>query len=82
MQGRSHAYCPACGEGDLSHGVGEVVVLQGAYHQAVEVVDGHQIFHYQEGEVVIVWREHCLVAVVACGHPTVLVKDGVAYQAA
>ena len=41
----SHAYCPACGEDDLSRGAVEVAARQAAYHQAVEVADDHQTCH-------------------------------------
>ena len=39
MQGQSHAYCQACGEGDLARGVGEVADRLVACHQVEVVVD-------------------------------------------
>lgn len=80
MQGQNHACYLACD--GLSHEAVEVAARQDAYHQAVAVDDDHQPCHCLVAEVVSVCREHYLVAVVACGHPTHLAKDGVAYQAA
>ena len=52
MQDRSLAYYPAYVEDDLSRGVGEVVVHQGAFHQEVAVADDHQTCHCQVVAVV------------------------------